>query len=140
MAVRQGQLGIAHTVLTRVLGQVHALNKLPYQPLDSAKVGIEDGVVFLTYASLAASSDGGSSRLQQLVDWAGRPLHVSQALHWLLYFGPQGKADALFGKQARQVSAALCWLSPSSWVEAVPSCSSWWTGLVSPSCDRKHQH
>ena len=51
--------------------QVHPLNKQPYAPLDSPRVDIQDGVIFLTYASLAASSDAGLSRLQQLVDWAG---------------------------------------------------------------------
>lgn len=52
--------------------QVHPLNKQPYAPLDSPRVDIQDGVIFLTYASLAASSDAGLSRLQQLVDWAGK--------------------------------------------------------------------
>jgi hypothetical protein len=33
------------------------LNKLPYGKLDSAKVGIKEGVIFLTYSSLIASSD-----------------------------------------------------------------------------------
>ncbi|XP_024977449.1 protein FORGETTER 1 isoform X2 [Cynara cardunculus var. scolymus] len=51
--------------------EVHALNKLPYSKLDSKSVGIRDGVVFLTYSSLIASSEKGRSRLQQLVQWCG---------------------------------------------------------------------
>lgn len=50
---------------------VHALNKLPYSKLDSRSVGIREGVVFLTYSSLIASSEKGRSRLQQLVQWCG---------------------------------------------------------------------
>lgn len=50
---------------------VHALNKLPYAKLDSKAVGIREGVVFLTYSSLIASSDKGHSRLDQLVKWCG---------------------------------------------------------------------
>ncbi|EPS61977.1 hypothetical protein M569_12816, partial [Genlisea aurea] len=48
---------------------VHALNKLPYSKLDSKSVGIREGVVFLTYNSLIASSEKGRSRLHQLVQW-----------------------------------------------------------------------
>ncbi|KAA3452504.1 protein strawberry notch-like [Gossypium australe] len=51
--------------------EVHALNKLPYSKLDSKSVGINQGVVFLTYSSLIASSEKGRSRLQQLVQWCG---------------------------------------------------------------------
>ncbi|CAN1263030.1 Protein FORGETTER 1 [Linum perenne] len=51
--------------------EVHALNKLPYSKLDSKSVGVKDGVVFLTYSSLIASSERGRSRLQQLVQWFG---------------------------------------------------------------------
>ncbi|KAI0507168.1 hypothetical protein KFK09_013289 [Dendrobium nobile] len=51
--------------------EVHALNKLPYSKLDSKAVGIKDGVVFLTYNSLIASSEKGRSRLQQLLQWCG---------------------------------------------------------------------
>ncbi|KAL9409990.1 hypothetical protein AB3S75_046071 [Citrus x aurantiifolia] len=51
--------------------EVHALNKLPYSKLDSRSVGIREGVVFLTYSSLIASSEKGRSRLQQLVQWCG---------------------------------------------------------------------
>ncbi|WJX93222.1 udp-glycosyltransferase [Trifolium repens] len=51
--------------------EVHALNKLPYSKLDSKSVGIKEGVVFLTYNSLIASSEKGRSRLQQLVQWCG---------------------------------------------------------------------
>lgn len=51
--------------------EVHALNKLPYGKLDCKSVGVKDGVIFLTYSSLIASSDKGKSRLQQLVQWCG---------------------------------------------------------------------
>ncbi|KAK4285614.1 hypothetical protein QN277_002290 [Acacia crassicarpa] len=51
--------------------EVHALNKLPYSKLDSKSVGVREGVVFLTYNSLIASSEKGRSRLQQLVQWCG---------------------------------------------------------------------
>ncbi|XP_039113703.1 protein FORGETTER 1 [Dioscorea cayenensis subsp. rotundata] len=51
--------------------EVHALNKLPYSKLDSKAVGIKDGVLFLTYSSLIASSEKGRSRLQQLLQWCG---------------------------------------------------------------------
>ncbi|XP_027062492.2 protein FORGETTER 1 isoform X1 [Coffea arabica] len=51
--------------------EVHALNKLPYSKLDSKSVGIREGVVFLTYSSLIASSEKGRTRLQQLVQWCG---------------------------------------------------------------------
>jgi hypothetical protein len=51
--------------------EVHALNKLPYAKLDSKAVGVKEGVLFLTYSSLIASSDKGRSRLQQLVQWCG---------------------------------------------------------------------
>ncbi|OEL13043.1 Protein strawberry notch-like protein 1, partial [Dichanthelium oligosanthes] len=51
--------------------EVHALNKLPYSKLDSKAIGITDGVVFVTYSSLIASSEKGLSRLQQLVQWCG---------------------------------------------------------------------
>ncbi|PKU73497.1 hypothetical protein MA16_Dca008061 [Dendrobium catenatum] len=54
-----------------LLDAVHALNKLPYSKLDSKAVGIKDGVVFLTYNSLIASSEKGRSRLQQLLQWCG---------------------------------------------------------------------
>ncbi|CAJ2659094.1 unnamed protein product [Trifolium pratense] len=51
--------------------EVHALNKLPYTKLDSDTVGVREGVIFLTYSSLIASSSKGRSRLQQLVQWCG---------------------------------------------------------------------
>ena len=50
---------------------VHPLNKLPYSKLDSKTVNVKDGVIFLTYSSLIASSERGRSRLQQLVQWCG---------------------------------------------------------------------
>jgi hypothetical protein len=50
---------------------VHPLNKLPYSKLDSKAIGIKNGVIFVTYSSLIASSERGRSRLQQLVQWCG---------------------------------------------------------------------
>ncbi|KAF0899526.1 hypothetical protein E2562_020008 [Oryza meyeriana var. granulata] len=51
--------------------EVHALNKLPYSKIDSKAVGITNGVIFVTYSSLIASSEKGRSRLQQLIEWCG---------------------------------------------------------------------
>ncbi|PNY01253.1 protein strawberry notch-like, partial [Trifolium pratense] len=51
--------------------EVHALNKLPYTKLDTKTVGVREGVIFLTYSSLIASSDKGRTRMQQLVQWCG---------------------------------------------------------------------
>jgi hypothetical protein len=51
--------------------EVHALNKLPYAKLAGAKVGVKEGVLFLTYSSLVAASDGGRSRFKQVVEWCG---------------------------------------------------------------------
>nr|XP_028958706.1 protein FORGETTER 1 isoform X1 [Malus domestica] len=51
--------------------EVHALNKLPYSKLDSKSVGVKEGVIFLTYSSLIASSEKGRSRMGQLVQWCG---------------------------------------------------------------------
>lgn len=34
-------------------------------------MGIHEGVMFLTYASLAAAADSGHTRLEQLVAWCG---------------------------------------------------------------------
>lgn len=50
---------------------MHPLNKQPYSKLDSKTNNIMDGVIFLTYSSLIASSEKGRSRLQQLVQWCG---------------------------------------------------------------------
>ncbi|KAK1365814.1 putative Zinc finger, RING/FYVE/PHD-type, protein strawberry notch [Heracleum sosnowskyi] len=64
--------------------EVHALNKLKYTKLDSKTVGIREGVIFLTYSTLIASSKQGRSskrgrsskqgcsRLDQLVQWCGK--------------------------------------------------------------------
>ncbi|KAK9794625.1 hypothetical protein WJX73_001066 [Symbiochloris irregularis] len=50
---------------------LHALNKLPYDALDSPQVGVQEGVVFSTYASLMSSSARGATRLDQLVTCPG---------------------------------------------------------------------
>ncbi|KAK1374202.1 Protein strawberry notch like [Heracleum sosnowskyi] len=52
--------------------KVHALNKHSYSKLDSKAVGVREGVVFLTYSTLIASSANGRSRLKQLVQWCGK--------------------------------------------------------------------
>lgn len=62
---------VNHKMIYCLLFAVHALNKLPYSKLDSKSVGVREGVVFLTYSSLIASSEKGRSRLQQLVQWCG---------------------------------------------------------------------
>jgi hypothetical protein len=62
---------IADKLLTRCAIAVHPLNKLPYGKLDSKAVGVKEGVLFLTYNSLIASSEKGRSRLQQIVQWCG---------------------------------------------------------------------
>jgi len=71
---------------------VHALNKLPYSKLDSEAIGIKDGVVFVTYSSLIASSEKGLSRLQQLVQWCG------SEFDGLLVFDEVHKAQPTKGK------------------------------------------
>jgi hypothetical protein len=53
------------------LSAVHALNKLPYSKLDYEAIGITNGIIFVTYSSLIASSEKGCSRLQQLAQWCG---------------------------------------------------------------------
>lgn len=50
---------------------MHALNKLPYSKLESKSVGVREGVIFMTYSTLIASSEKGRTRLQQLVQWCG---------------------------------------------------------------------
>lgn len=62
---------MSYKMICCLLVAVHALNKLPYSKLDSKSVGVREGVVFLTYSSLIASSEKGRSRLQQLVQWCG---------------------------------------------------------------------
>jgi hypothetical protein len=51
--------------------QAHAFNKHPYSNLHSEAIGITNGVIFVTYSSLIASSEKGCSRLQQLAQWCG---------------------------------------------------------------------
>ncbi|KAH9617593.1 hypothetical protein KSS87_008529 [Heliosperma pusillum] len=76
---------------------VHALNKLPYGKLDSRSVGIKEGVVFLTYSSLIASSEKGKSRLNQLVQWCG-----GQAFDGLVIFDECHKAKNLIPEAGGQ--------------------------------------
>ncbi|KAK7250447.1 hypothetical protein RIF29_32896 [Crotalaria pallida] len=83
---------------------VHALNKLPYSKLDSKSVGVKEGVVFLTYSSLIASSENGSSRLKQLVRWCG------PKFDGLIIFDECHKAKNLVperGKQPTQTGKAV---------------------------------
>ena len=35
---------------------LHALNKLPYGKLSGSRIGVKEGIIFLTYSSLIASS------------------------------------------------------------------------------------
>jgi hypothetical protein len=51
--------------------KAHAFNKHPYSKLHSEAIGITNGVIFVTYSSLIASSEKGCSRLQQLAQWCG---------------------------------------------------------------------
>ncbi|KAL8209836.1 hypothetical protein R6Q57_006568 [Mikania cordata] len=74
--------------------EVHALNKLSYSKLDSKSVGIREGVIFLTYSSLIASSEKGRSRLRQLVQWCGFEydgLIVFDECHKAKNLVPEGK-------------------------------------------------
>ena len=53
------------------------------------QVDIQDGVMFLTYASLASSSDAGLTRLDQLVAWCG------EGFEGLIVFDESHKAKNL---------------------------------------------
>lgn len=53
---------------------LHALNKLPYGKLAGHKIGVKEGVIFLTYSSLISSS--GEAHLQ-----AARALRIPGSLH-----------------------------------------------------------
>ncbi|XP_052151662.1 protein FORGETTER 1-like [Oryza glaberrima] len=84
--------------------QVHPLNKLPYSKLDSKAIGIKNGVIFVTYSSLIASSERGRSRLQQLVQWCG------QEFDGLLVFDECHKAKNLIpdaGSQPTRTGKAV---------------------------------
>jgi hypothetical protein len=65
---------------------VHPLNKLPYSKLDSKAIGIKNGVIFVTYSSLIASSERGRSRLQQLVQWCGQGFDGLLVFDEVMYF------------------------------------------------------
>lgn len=65
---------------------VHPLNKLPYAKLDSKAIGIKNGVIFVTYSSLIASSERGRSRLQQLVQWCGQEFDGLLVFDEVMYF------------------------------------------------------
>ncbi|XP_004488559.1 protein FORGETTER 1 [Cicer arietinum] len=84
--------------------QVHALNKLPYSKLESKSVGVREGVIFLTYSSLIASSDRGRTRIQQLVQWCG------PGFDGLIVFDECHKAKNLVpekGKQSTRTGQAV---------------------------------
>ena len=49
--------------------QLYALNKLPYGRLDSKLIGLDEGVIFVTYSSLIASQDSGKTRFNQILNW-----------------------------------------------------------------------
>lgn len=69
-----------------ILFAVHALNKLPYSKLDSKSVGVKEGVIFLTYSSLIASSEKGRSRMGQLVQWCGPGFNGLVVFDEVVYF------------------------------------------------------
>ena len=102
--------------------QVHALNKQSYQPLEGAKVGIQDGVVFLTYASLAASDSSGLSRLQQLVDWAGEMLNLLCRILSLLESMRSG-CSLLLCKALCKASLGACDSSGLSCLQQLVDCA-----------------
>ncbi|CAG9464449.1 unnamed protein product [Pedinophyceae sp. YPF-701] len=59
-------------------GNVHALQKKEYGPLSSARNGVREGVVFMTYSALVSGNAAGrrgegscNTRLDQLVEWCG---------------------------------------------------------------------
>ncbi|KAK7243900.1 hypothetical protein RIF29_38713 [Crotalaria pallida] len=91
--------------------KVHALNKLPYSKLDSKSVGVKEGVVFLTYSSLIASSENGSSRLKQLVRWCGPKfdgLIIFDECHKAKNLVPErGKQPTQTGKAVLDIQAQL---------------------------------
>ncbi|KAL3700029.1 hypothetical protein R1sor_018051 [Riccia sorocarpa] len=107
--------------------EVHALNKLPYGKLDSKQVGVREGVLFLTYSSLIASSEKGKSRLQQLVTWCG------SNFEGLLVFDECHKAKNLIpeaGGQATRTGEAVLELQTRLADARVVYCSA--TGASEP--------
>jgi len=52
---------------------LHALNKLPYKKIAGREVDVQEGIIFLTYASLIAKNDKKSNktRFQLLTEWCG---------------------------------------------------------------------
>ncbi|KDD72667.1 P-loop containing NTP hydrolase pore-1 protein, partial [Helicosporidium sp. ATCC 50920] len=50
---------------------LHALAKLPYGALASKRLGITQGVLFLSYATLTAVAERGASRYRQILAWCG---------------------------------------------------------------------
>eukprot|EP00887_Chlorella_sp_A99_P005244 scaffold1.g5244.t1 len=81
--------------------ELHALNKQPYAKLAGPKVNIKEGVIFLTYSSLIASSDGGRSRLKQLLEWCG------SGFDGLIIFDESHKAKNLVGLRVRDLQEKL---------------------------------
>ncbi|KAK2077490.1 hypothetical protein QBZ16_004335 [Prototheca wickerhamii] len=90
---------------------LHALNKLPYGKLDSKRIGIQEGVVFLTYASLISASDRGTSRYKQLVQWCGagfEGLIVLDESHKAKNLVPEaGQRPTVVGQRVQDLQRAL---------------------------------
>lgn len=59
-------------------------------------MGVQEGVIFLTYTSLAASSTGGATRLDQLVEWCGKDFDG------LIVFDESHKAKNLVPEKGRK--------------------------------------
>ncbi|CAJ2659104.1 unnamed protein product [Trifolium pratense] len=91
--------------------EVHALNKLPYTKLDTKTVGVREGVIFLTYSSLIASSDKGRTRMQQLVQWCGSKfdgLIIFDECHKAKNLVPEkGKKSTRTGEAVLDIQAQL---------------------------------
>lgn len=90
---------------------VHALNKLPYGKLAGHKIGVKEGVIFLTYSSLVSSSDRGLSRFKQLVEWCGPDfdgLIVFDESHKAKNLVPEaGGRSTQVGMKVQEIQSAL---------------------------------
>ncbi|KFM25511.1 Strawberry notch-like protein 1 [Auxenochlorella protothecoides] len=106
---------------------LHSLNKLPYGKLDSKRIGIKEGVVFLTYASLVSQSDKLQSRYKQLVEWCGKDFDG------LILFDESHKAKNLVpeaGTRATKVGLQVSNLQAALPLARVVYCSA--TGASEP--------
>ncbi|MCO5607600.1 hypothetical protein L7F22_061797 [Adiantum nelumboides] len=82
---------------------LHALNKLSYAKLESTKVGVKEGVLFLTYNSLIAKSAAmKSTRFQQLEEWCG---YCGKDFDGLIAFDECHKAKNLVAEGSKKASS-----------------------------------